>query len=149
VDITILIMREHTRPAGDTTDRHWNPGDIVDVFRGIGKDPGQGATINPKHAVIVVRNIDIPSTNRAYRRLERFLTHENYETDEPGLPASNTLRNNRRHSLVFADLTPPQRNAINNNGRLVIEGDDFIDKVRRRTHGINPESRLAIADWTQ
>lgn len=143
--VTLLVMRVANLPDTDAERAGWHPGDIVDMWRGLEKDPGPGVPINPKHAVIVVRDISIPSTNQAFRRLRAFLTQINSDDDTRG---DANERQRRRHQIVFADMTQQQRNAIRDRGRLVIQAADFPSKVRRKLHGSNLERRLAPGDLT-
>ncbi len=144
MDVTLLVMRIDGRSdiAGAA---RWFQGDIVDMWRGTGRDPGPGTRIHSKHAVIVVRDINMPSTGEAYTRLENFLTQENIDDDQD---ATSNRRNRRRHQLVIADLAPQQRNSIRNDGRLVMQAADFPPLIRRKVHGANLERRLVLADMT-
>lgn len=143
--VTLLIMRVDNLPATDAAKAGWFAGDIVDLWRGLEADPGPGVDINPKHAVIIVRDIQIPSTNAAFRRLKAFLVATNSDDDTR---ADANERNRRRHQIVFGDLMGPERAAIRNDGRLVIRATDFPGKVRRKVHGANLERRLTPTDMT-
>ncbi|MEE8597998.1 MAG: hypothetical protein V3S69_00500, partial [Dehalococcoidales bacterium] len=59
------------------TNSTWPINNVVDVFP-IGQDPGADAAINPKHAVMIIRNVPIDS----FARVKTLLTQVNYLDDD-------------------------------------------------------------------
>lgn len=121
IDIVILFMR--------VTNRSWPANDIVDVFS-IEQDPGVGSAINPKHALMVVRNI--PRDISAFARIKALLTQENLLVDDSPLISLDK----RRWQFLLANLTTRERNAIRNQGRLDIEWDDLALVLQRKQQGV-------------
>jgi len=120
-DIVILFMR--------VTNRSWPANDIVDVFP-IDKDPGAGAEINLKHALMVVRNI--PREATAFARIKMLLTQENLLVDDSPLISLNK----RRWQFLIASLTSRERNEIRNQGRLEIDWADLAPVLIRKEQGV-------------
>ena len=130
-DIVILIMR--------VTNRTWPQFEIVDVYP-IAKDPGAGVAINPKHALMIVR--DIPRDVDSLETVHDLLLEQNLVDDEdPG-----TSLGRRRWRLDVGSLAPQERNAIRNDGRLEIDWTDLVPVCIRREQGALPERTIRDSD---
>ena len=132
LDIVVLFMR--------VTNRTWPADDIVDVFP-IGQDPGAGVAVNPKHAVMVVRNIPVDAGT--FPKVKRLLTQTNYLNDDD--PFSGTFDRNRWRFQV-ADLVASRRNAIRNQGRLDIDWADLKPVIIRKQQGAVDTRPIADGD---
>lgn len=119
LDIVVIFMR--------VTNGSWPVNDIVDVYP-IDKDPGPGVAINPKHALIVIRNVPVDS----FARVKALLTQINLLDDNDPLIELD----NRRWFFRRADLSAKNRNAIRNQGRLDIDWADIKPVCIRKQQGL-------------
>ena len=118
LDIVVVFMR--------VTNRTWPANDIIDVHP-ITSDPGPGVSINPKHAIMVIRNVPVDS----FARVKALLTQINLLDD--GDPLIQLDR--RRWFFRRADLPAKDRNAIRNQGRLDIDWADIKLVCIRKPQG--------------
>ncbi len=129
LDIVVLFMR--------VINRTWPANDIVDVFP-IAQDPGPGAAINPKHALMVIRNVPVDS----FARVKVLLTQTNYlDDDDP-----DSELDKRRWFFRIADLPPAQQLILSPDGigRLDIDWADVSPVCIRKPQGVT-DSRLIDA----
>ena len=130
LDIVVLFMR--------VTNSTWPANDIVDVFP-IAQDPGPGVTINPKHALMIIRNVPVDS----FARVKELLTQTNLLDDADPLIELDK----RRWFFRRADLTGPRRNAIKNQGRLDIDWADVSPVCIRKQQGVTDSRPIdAVTD---
>ena len=129
MDIVVLFMR--------VTNSTWPVNDIVNVHP-IDKDPGPGVDINPKHALMIIRNVPVDS----FVRVKALLTQENLLDDND--PSKGTF-DNRRWFVRRADLTTARRNAIRNQGRLDTDWADFKHVCIRKQQGVTDSRPIDAA----
>ncbi len=120
LDIVVLFMR--------VTNNTWPADDIVDVFP-IAQDPGPGVAVNPKHAVMVIRNVPVDSLVR----IKTLLTQKNLLDDDD--PSKGTF-DKRRWFFRVADLSVARRNSLINDGRLDIDWADVSPVCVRKQQGV-------------
>lgn len=135
MDLCILTMR--------TDNRTWFQDDIVDVFP-VSKDPGDGAAIHPRHAVIIVTGIPITDTPENFERAKQLLVQANYADDANGI---DTL-DRRRWRLAKASFPMSIRNKITNEGRAEVTWTQMLGACVRKMQGINPSRSLTLLDLT-
>jgi len=129
LDIVVLFMR--------VTNSTWPVDDIVDVFP-IAQDPGPGVDINPKHAIMVIRNVPVDS----FARAKALLTQVNLLSDADPL----IQLDQRRWFFRRADLTAGRRNAIRNQGRLDIDWVDIKPVCIRKQQGVIDSRPISDTD---
>ncbi len=129
LDIVVLFMR--------VTNRTWPVDNIVDVFP-IDKDPGPGAAINPKHAIMVIRNVPVDS----FARVKELLTQINLLDDNDPLIELDK----RRWFFRRVDLAAKDRNAIRNQGRLDIDWADIKPVCIRKQQGVTDSRPISDTD---
>ena len=130
-DLVILFMR--------VTNRTWPANDIVDVFP-IAQDPGSGALINPKHALMIVRNI--PRDVIAFPRIKALFTQINLLDDN----SPEDVLDRRRWQFLVDNLPNREKNDIRNKGRVDIEWDDLAPVLQRKEQGVTPSRIIQDAD---
>ncbi len=130
LDIVVLFMR--------VTNNTWPVNDIVDVFP-IKQDPGQDAVINPKHAIMVIRNVPIDS----FAKVKTLLTEPNLLDDN----SPDNLLDKRRWFFRVGDLSIARRNTLSNSGRLDIDWADIFPVCIRKKQGVTDSRPIdAVTD---
>ncbi len=132
LDIVVLFMR--------VTNSTWPAKDIVDVFP-IAQDPGPGAGINPKHALMVIRNVPVDS----FARVKELLTQINYLDDD----APDSELDKRRWFFRVADLPLAQQLILSSDGigRLDIDWADVSPVCIRKQQGVTDSRPIdAVTD---
>ena len=131
MDIVVLFMR--------VTNRTWPADDIVDVFP-ITQDPGSGVDVNPKHAVMVIRNVPVDS----FARVKALLTQPNFLDDSDQLVELDK----RRWFFRVADLPPAQQLILSpdGSGRLDIDWTDVKSVCIRKQQGLTDSRPISDTD---
>ena len=128
LDIVVLFMR--------VTNNTWPVNDIVDVFP-IKQDPGQGSVINPKHAIMVIRNVPLDS----FPKVKILLTEPNLLDDI----SPDNLLDKRRWFFRVGDLSVPQQKSLLNTGRLDIDWTDISPVCIRKQQGVTDSRSIDVA----
>jgi len=121
------------------TNRTWPADDIVDVFP-ITQDPGSGVDVNPKHAVMVIRNVPVDS----FARVKALLTQPNFLDDSDQLVELDK----RRWFFRVADLPPAQQLILSpdGSGRLDIDWTDVKSVCIRKQQGLTDSRPISDTD---